>query len=102
MSRAARGPSFFLSPLGNVITTVVITSGDVKKLGPSTPIDVAGARGLSTKVRIKTDQGVAAGRVVALIHGDEGYAIVATFAPKEPKPTTGDFAAMLSSWRWVD
>jgi L-aminopeptidase/D-esterase-like protein len=88
------------SGIADFLTTVVITSSNMKKLGRSTPIVVAGARGLSTKVRFKTDQGVARGRVVAFVHGDENYVIVASSSPKEPKPTTGDFAAMLSSWHW--
>jgi hypothetical protein len=89
------------SRLAAFFTRAVIDMGKMMKLAPSTPIEVDGARGLSTKVRLDTDLGVARARVVVLIHGDQSYAIVASSSPKEPTPTTGDFAAMLSSWRWT-
>jgi hypothetical protein len=87
--------------LAKMFTDVVIDVGHLTRLKPSTPIEVDGATGLSTQVRVKTDQGTAPARVVVLVHGEDIYAIVASSSPKEPSPTAGDFAAMLSSWRWT-
>ncbi len=79
----------------------VLTGAGATRSSPSTPATLDGAGGITFRVRIKTDQEPADGRVVIVIHDGYAYAIAATTSPDEPVSTSRAFDAMLGSWRWT-
>jgi hypothetical protein len=79
----------------------VLEGAGAKRLSSSTPTVVDGARGITFRVRVKTDRGPAPGRVVIVLHDGYAYAVAASTSPDEPVSTERAFASMLSSWRWT-
>jgi hypothetical protein len=90
-----------LSVVLAALTRSVLKGADAAKRSPSTPIVVDGAKGVTFRIRIKTDQGQAPGRVVIVVHDGYAYAVAGSSSPQEPSPTDRAFAAMLASWRWT-
>ena len=79
----------------------VLAGADAARTSRSTKVVLDGADGVAFGVRLKTDQGSAAGRVVIVVHGGYAYAIAGSSSPDEPVPTDTAFASMLASWRWT-
>ena len=78
-----------------------LEGADATRLSASTPTALAGAEGITFRVRVKSDQEPADGRVVIVIHDGYAYAIAASTSPNEPVSTSRAFDSMLSSWRWT-
>ena len=82
------------------LTRSVLSGAKASKRSDSMPTSLDGAEGITFRVRVTTDRGPAAGRVVIVIHGGYAYAIAASTSPDEPVSTDRAFASMLRSWRW--
>jgi hypothetical protein len=83
------------------LTRSVLAGAGASKHSDSTPTTLDGADGIAFRVRIKTDRGLADGRVVIVIHDGYAYAVAGSTSPDEPVSAERALRSMLASWRWT-